>query len=111
MIVEQNQMQRTVYYEMSTNNKSFLDCYYYLKSKGIKNCRFHLLLLDKDLVGIDPFDPRLNLRMKQKVLVECQRNYWYFIRNVVRIPSSGGPPDRYRMNRGMLAMNFCLQLN
>jgi hypothetical protein len=49
--------------------------------------------------------------MKQKILVECQRNYFYFIRNVVRIPSQGGPPDKYRMNRGMLAMNFCLCLN
>jgi len=111
MVVEQNTRQQVMYYEMSTNNKSFLDCYYYLKSKGIKNCKFHLIILDKDLIGVDPHDPRLNVRMKQKILVECQRNYFYFIRNVVRIPSQGGPPDKYRMNRGMLAMNFCLCLN
>ena len=111
MVIEQNNRRQTIYYEMSTNNKSFLDCYHYLRAKGIKNCKFHLIILDKDLIGVDPFDPKLNLRMKQKILVECQRNYFYFIRNVVRIPSSGGPPSKYRMNRGMLAFNFCVALN
>ena len=111
MVIEKNTRQQIIHYEMSTNNKSFLDCYYYLKSKGIKNCKFHLIIIDTDLIGIDPHDPRLNLRMKQKIFVECQRNYFYFIRNVVRIPSQGGPPDKYRMNRGMLALNFCLCLN
>ena len=111
MIYGSNQTRQTIYYEMNTTNKSFLDCYNYLKAKGIKNCKFHLVLLDKDLAGVDPYAPNLSLVMKQKILIECQRNYFYFIRNVVRIPSSGGPPDRYRMNRGMLALSFCNMLN
>ena len=35
----------TVFYQMNTLNQSFLDMHYYLKAKGIKNNKFHLLHL------------------------------------------------------------------
>ena len=38
----------------------------YLKSRGIKNNRFMLVLLDPDLAQIDPHDPNLSFLMKQK---------------------------------------------
>lgn len=112
-IVYQNQVQRRVYYQMSTANKSFLEMHYFLKDKGLKNNKFMLVLIDRDLAGVDPYDKNLSTLMKQKVLRECMSNYWYFIREVVRIPDQGGtgPGKRYQLNRGNLAMNFCMMLN
>lgn len=110
-IMTQNITQQMVYYEKTTNNTSFLETYFFLESQGVKNNKFHLILFDPDLIGVDPYDPRLNVFMKQKVIVETQKNYFYFIRNVVRIPNSGGPPSKYRLNRGMLAFSFCAMMN
>lgn len=101
----------TVFYQMNTLNQSFLDMHYYLKAKGIKNNKFHLLLYDNDLAYIDPHDINLNTYMKQKIFIECQRNFWYYIREVVRVQSQGGPYVRYRLDRGNLALNFCFTLN
>lgn len=102
-----------VYYQMSTNNKSFLNMHYYLKSIGIKNNKFMLTLLDPDLDGIDPFDRTLPPVYKQKILRECMYNYWYFLREVIRIPDQGSTSGgaRYRLDRGNLALNFCMMLN
>ena len=100
-----------VYSQKTTKNKSFLDMHHYLKSIGVKNNEFMLTLIDPDLDGIDPHDPNLNAYYKQKVLKECICNYWYFIREVIRVPSSGGAPMRYKLTRGNLALNFCQCLN
>lgn len=101
---------RRIYAQKTTKNKSFLDMHHYLKSIGIKNNEFMLTLIDPDLDGIDPHDPNLNAYYKQKVLRECMCNYWYFIREVVRIPSPSRPM-MYKLNRANLALNFCLCLN
>ena len=101
----------TIYYQMSTTNKSFLNMHYYLKSIGIKNNKYFLALIDKDLAGVDPHDPTLNQYMKQKVFRECLVNYWYFIREVVRVPDQGGRGVKYELHRGNLALNFCMMLN
>ena len=101
----------TVYYQMNTLNKSFLEMHYYLKARGIKNNKFHLLLYDRDLANVDPDDLSLPTYMKQKIFGECQRNFWYYVREVVRVQSQGGPYVRYRLDRGNLALNFCFTLN
>lgn len=101
---------KTLYAQKTTNNKSFLDMHHYLKSIGVDNNAFMLTLIDPDLDGIDPHDPNLNAYYKQKVLRECLCNYWYFIREVVRVPSSG-KPRMYKLTRANLALNFCLCLN
>ena len=114
MIETSNVAVRKVYYQMSTNNKSFLDMHHFLKARNINNNRFFLVLLDPDLASINPRDPRLNINMKNKVLAECIRNYWYFLREIVRIPDEGGAKNsgkKYELHRGNLAMNFCLFLN
>ena len=99
-------------YQMSTTNESFLKCHYMLKKLGIQNNRFMLALLDPDLAGISPYDPNLSFMMKQKVLREVTNNYWYFLREVVRIPAPGVPGGtQYNLHRGNLAMNFCLMYN
>lgn len=109
-VVPQQYMQPV--YQMSTSNKSFIEMYYYLKSQGIKNNKFMLLLYDKDLAGIDPHDPNLSLTMKMKVLREVTINYWYFLREVVRVPSTGiATGVRYKLHRGNLALNYCLLYN
>lgn len=101
----------TVFYQMNTRNKSFMEMHYYLKAKGIKNNKFHLLLYDNDLANVDPYDPSLPTFMKQKVFLECQRNFWYYVREVVRVQSQGGPYVMYKLDRGNLALNFCFTLN
>ena len=60
----------------------------YSQDSGIKNNKYMLTLLDKDLAYIDPHDPNLNTFMKSKVLRECKSNFWYFVREVVRIPDN-----------------------
>lgn len=114
MIERRNIVSRTVYIQKTTSNKSFLDMHYYLKDTGRKNNAFFLILFDPDLDGVDPRDPRLNTFMKQKVLAECMKNYWYFLREVIRIPESGGARGsgkKYELHRGNLALNFGFMFN
>lgn len=114
MAVIYNAPPRKIYYQLSTNNQSFLNMHYYLKERGIENNKFMLTLLDPDLAGIDPFDKTLNTFMKQKVLREVMSNYWYFIREVVRIPDSGGTVGqglKYELHRGNMALNYCVMAN
>lgn len=108
------QRPQTVIIHKSTTNSSFINMHFYLKSKGIQNNDFFLALLDPGLEGIDPRDPNLDINMKVRILNECRMNYWYFLREVVRIPVQGGSVgggDRYRLHRGNLAMNFLYVLN
>lgn len=101
--------QTEVTYQMNTTNKSFIDMYNYLRDKGIEQNKFFLILYDKELLGVDPRDPNLNTYMKGRVLLECQRNFWYFLREVIRIPDQGGSVGsgkRYKLHRGNLALNF-----
>lgn len=100
-----------VYYQTNTKNQSFLNMHYYLKARGLKNNKFFLLLYDPDLAGIDPFSPNLSTMMKRKIFIECQRNFFYYAREVVRVQSQGGPYVMYNLDRGNLAANFCLLNN
>ena len=114
MIQNQSSFTRKVYFEMNCPNKSFLDVHYFLKKSGIQNNRFFLVLLDPDLAHIDPRDPTLNTIMRAKVLKECMYNYWYFLRRVVQLPDQGGAVGSgkpYGLNRGNLALNYCIQFN
>lgn len=111
MVQQQPQPLRPVY-QMSTTNKSFLNMHYYLKARGIKNNKFMLVLFDPDLAGVDPHDPNLSLIMKQKVTREVVRNYWYFLREVVRVYEDGNPRGvQYRLDRGNMAFHFCTLYN
>lgn len=110
VVSQQPQFVANITYHMSTTNQSFLDMHYYLKEKGIKNNAFFLAIFDTDLIGVNPRDPRLPFEYKKKVLAECYRNFWYFIREVVRIPTQGGAIGDgipYKLTRGNLALNWC----
>ena len=71
------------YIDYETKNKSFTRLSLVLKKMGIKNNYFFLSLLDRDLIGVDPRSPDLTVVQKAKILRECKRNVWYFIREVV----------------------------
>ena len=114
MVNNQYTYKQQVYYQKNTTNKSFLDMHFYLKTAGITNNMFFLTLYDSDLLGIDPRDTRLNKFMKLKILKECTVNFWYFIREVIRIPDQGGAiggGKKYELHRGNLAMNFGFIMN
>ena len=113
-IVPQVYAPKTVYYQDTTTNQSFMKMHYFLKAKGIKNNKFFLLIYDAGLMGVDPRDPNLPPQMKLRILRECMTNYWYFIREVVRIPEEGGAVGsgtRYELSRGNLAMNYMFVYN
>lgn len=97
-------------YDFQTDNESFIEMAYELKQEGVKNWKFFLLLLDEDLVGVDPYDPNLSDAMKFKIQKEVMNNYWYFIRTIVKIPEPGGY-TRYKLNKLNLAVSFCMELN
>ena len=88
-----------------TTNTSFIhlaDVYYHM---GVQNCAFHLTLLDPDLQGIDPFAKDLPLVMQAKIARECKLNFWYYLREVSRIPESGSlVAVPFQANRSNIAM-------
>lgn len=109
MVIRQTINNMTVYYDMGTSNKSFLDMHYFLKARGIKNDKFFLILYDPSLATVNPRDPNITPTQAAAVLRECRRNFWYFIREVVRIPDQGGTIGggmQYKLHRGNLALNF-----
>lgn len=97
-------------YDYDTTNASFIAMASILRRKGIKNYNFFLKLYDEDLVGIDPYDPNLTQELKLKVIIECRRNFWYFIREVMRIPAPGGFM-KFKLHRGNLAAAWALSNN
>lgn len=92
-------------YDTQTTNQSFIhlaDVYYHM---GIKNCAFHLTLLDPDLQGVDPFRQDLPLIMQAKIARECKLNFWYYLREISRIPESGSMVAvPFQANRSNIAM-------
>lgn len=103
---------KEIYYDLETTNQSFKNMAKYLEESGIKNNKFMLIIHDKDLIGVDPRNPNLDLKMKKKILVECMNNIWYYLREVVRVPLQGslsGTP--FRLNRANTAMIFLSILN
>ena len=100
-------VKRKVYYDTTTKNVSFIKTCNILKDLGIKNYKFPLTLYDPLLKGVDPYDPEISEEMKARVLLEIRKNYWYFIREVVRIPVPGGF-NTYGLHRGNTALSWCL---
>ena len=78
-------------YDFDTSNASFIAMASILRRKGVKNWAFFLKLYDEDLVGVDPYDENLSNEYRLKIIMECKKNMWYFIREVMRIPAPGEP--------------------
>lgn len=114
MIDRSGGMPVQVGYQLSTSNRSFLEMHWWLKSQGREKNKFFLMLYDTALANINPRDPNLNDHWKARVLRECCVNEWYFLREVLRIPDTGGEVGggaQFRLDRGNLALLFCLQHN
>jgi hypothetical protein len=75
-----------------------------LRKMGIENCAFHLALTQPDLAKYDPNNLTDDSdELKKRIAHEAQVNPWYFFREVLLVPSQGGPSVRFMANRGNLA--------
>ncbi|MGL5718099.1 MAG: hypothetical protein ACRCX2_34160, partial [Paraclostridium sp.] len=99
-----------VTYHYTTKNYSFLKMAKTLKMLGVENCMFHLKVYDPKVIDIDPRSPNLTIEQKARVLKEIMRNYYYYIREILLIPESGGLIP-YKLHRGNLALTYCLVNN
>jgi hypothetical protein len=93
-----------------TANISFLKMYKILKELGIQDNAFFLELNNPELALINPRSDNLTRREVIMILKEVQENPWYFIREIVVIPSSGVSVP-FELNRGNLAIIWALLNN
>lgn len=94
------------FYDVGTANKSFLQVAKDLKSLGIHNYYFMLEIYDYSLVSIDPCAKNLTRDQISRIMTECTRNPWYYLREVCRIPDQGGVGIPFKANRGNIAQTW-----
>lgn len=93
------------YLHTETKNISFIKMHVILKKMGIENNCFFLALKDKSLTNINVRelkDPSMDL--VAAIAREIKLNPWYYFREVVSIPASGGDPVPFILHRGNLAL-------
>lgn len=89
----------------TTKNASAIHLSRVLKTMGINNNKFMLTLHDPALLHIDPWKPTtLNSELVKRIFLECQRNHWYYFREICRIPTTGGEAIPFEFHRGNLAL-------
>lgn len=98
-------------YDMQTQNQSFLDVAKQLELLGIKHNKFHLVLLNPLLQGVDPHSDDLTNEEVMMIIQECKLNIFYYLREVVLIEEQGGQLVHFRMDRGTLAALYCFHNN
>lgn len=91
-------------YHEETTNKSFTKLVANMKNRGVDVS--HILHLnDEDLRYVDPFDPELDVETQAKVIKEVKKNFWYFIREVARVPISFAEDSMpVKAHRGNIAL-------
>ena len=88
-----------------TKNKSFLRLAELYRAMGVKNCYFHLALLQPELAEVDPYDPNLDELTMTKIGQECLYNPWYFFREILRIPpTASNDPIPFIAARGNIGL-------
>ena len=95
-----------------TDNISFLRTAKDLSILGIVNYQFMLKLYDINLLNVNPYDITISPEIIKRIIIECKRNIWYFLRVVARVPEEGGAIGpgaglRYILHRGNLASTWC----
>lgn len=91
--------------DYTTKNKTFLEYAKLLNTMGVRNSLWPLALIDQNLKGIDPHDPKLSLELIGRIAIECKLNPWYYFREVSKAPArAGGDPMDFKANRGNMAM-------
>jgi len=96
--------------DTETTNKSFIRLAALYRDMGIKNHSFLLALHDRSLQGVDPLDPGLTIEQMYAIGLECKNNFWYYIREIARVPGSGLTSQHVIANRGNIAF-YWLFLN
>lgn len=92
-----------IHYE--TKNHSFLKLANTYHRMGVKNCAFMLALVNPELKHVDPHDPNLTPREKELVVAECSVNFWYYLREFVRVPVPGSlEPVCFKADRANIAL-------
>ena len=79
----------TMVKDYSTKNESFIKTVALFDKMELDNKDFCLTLLNKDLLGVDPYNPNLPDYVKEQIIIECKNNIWYFLREVVKVPTVG----------------------
>lgn len=91
-----------------TNNKSFIRICMIFKKLNVLNYNFPLALYQSELAKYDPHNLKDNSEeLRLKIALEVAINPWYYFREVVRIPASGGNPIPLNANRACIAMIWC----
>lgn len=94
--------------DYKTTNKTALDMAWKYNQMGIKNCLFPLSLLQPELSGVDVYSPDLDTRLKVMISLEAEMNYWYYLREVSRVPPpAGNAVIQYRLDRANIATAWC----
>ena len=96
------------YYDTGTKNKSFLQVAKDLNKLGIKNYYFMLEIKDYTLVDVDPYSPNLTQDQVSRIMTECTRNIWYYLREICRIQYQGGVGVRFKEYRGYIDKTRCV---
>ncbi len=94
------------YFDANTRNSSFIRMFAILKRMGVENNKFFLAITQPELSGIDPHNLTDNSEeLKLKIALECKRNIWYVLREVIRVPAIGNR-IMFRLNRANLATTW-----
>lgn len=93
---------------LETTNETWIKIVSIYKEMGIRNHAFPLALVDRTLVGVDPFDPEISLENQLRVSAECKINPWYYFREIARVGGgSGEVADKFQANRGNISLFWC----
>jgi hypothetical protein len=89
-----------------TKNTSFIRMAALYRDMGVKNHAFPLALHNPELQGVNPYDfAKLTVESMAAILYECKVNYWYYLREIARVPGGAvTDPIPYRANRGGIAL-------
>lgn len=92
-------------YDFNTKNKSAIRMSLLYKKMGIKNCNFLLYLSQPDLAGVNPYNLRDNSQeLVTKIALEVKTNPWYYLRELVKVQSSGSDDIPFIFNRFNVAL-------
>lgn len=97
--------------DYKTRNESFVRLAAVYNKMGVPHAsRMILALHNRDLQGIDPFNPP-DAETALAISLECKDNFWYFIREIARDPAGSEDfPILFNPNRGVISA-YWLYLN
>lgn len=89
-----------------TTNESFISLSKKLKTMHIKNHNFFLETINDDVEYINPFSDELDEGQINNIIVECQNNIWFFLREIVQYRTDNGI-EQFKLDLSNLANIYC----